>query len=129
METLPNWFWIIYCIYILLTLSSGIINWVRQVYSPLAAITIIFSLLVPLVSFVYGVSRTEGLNEFQYIIAEFRTGSYLAVFIVMAHLYLIAWWFIFLDAWTYLKKTPQYINLLIDKVKNIKKERADERSE
>lgn len=106
METLPNWFWICYYIFLLLTLVSGVINWVRQVYSPLAAMTIIFALLTPLVGFVYSIGRPEGLNEFQYVMEQFETRDMWSVYIILVHIYFVIWWFLFLDIWKWIKKIP-----------------------
>ena len=106
METLPTWFWVCYYIFLILTLISGVINWVRQVYSPLAAITIIFSLLAPLVGFVYSIGRSEGLNEIQYVLEQFKTRDTLSVFIILVHVYFVVWWFLFLDTWKWIKKVP-----------------------
>ncbi|MBP2076751.1 hypothetical protein [Oceanobacillus polygoni] len=106
METLPNWFWICYYIFLFLTLFSGVINWVRQVYSPLAAMTIIFALLTPLVGFVYSIGRPEGLNEFQYVMEQFETRDMWSVYIILVHIYFVIWWFLFLDIWKWIKKIP-----------------------
>ncbi|WP_339228928.1 hypothetical protein NSQ77_03940 [Oceanobacillus sp. FSL K6-2867] len=122
METLPAWFWVCYYIFLILTLISGIINWVRQVYSPLAAMTIIFSLLTPLVGFVYSIGRTEGINELQYVLEQFKTRDMLSVFIILVHVYFGVWWFLFLDIWKWIKKVPfneiwENKALIIDKIK------------
>ncbi|MGJ9459252.1 hypothetical protein [Oceanobacillus sp. CF4.6] len=122
METLPNWFWVLYYIIIFLTLVSGIINWVRQIYSPLAAVTIILSLLLPLVGFLYSIGRPEGVNEYEYVWAQFQTRNLWSVFIIFVHIYLIVWWFLFLNAWHYLNKLTPYKDMLVEKIKNLKKE-------
>lgn len=100
MLTLPIWVWIIYYIIVFLTLMSGVMNWVRQRYSALAAITIIFSLLVPTVSFVYTVGRTEGLNEFGYLFAQLKARNPWSLFIVLGYLYLVVWWYFFVNSFT-----------------------------
>ncbi|MFC4024600.1 hypothetical protein ACFOUV_12415 [Oceanobacillus longus] len=129
METLPNWFWILYYIIIFLTLVSGIINWVRQIYSPLAAVTIILSLLLPLVGFLYSIGRPEGVNEYEYVLAQFQTRNLWSVFIIFVHIYFILWWFLFLNAWQYLKKLTPYKDMLIEKIKNLKKTKYNQNEE
>ncbi|WP_067724886.1 hypothetical protein [Oceanobacillus damuensis] len=121
METLPTWLWIAYYIFIFLTLISGIVNWARQVYSPLAAITIIFSLLVPLVGFIYYIGRPDGLNEYEYVSAQFQKRDLWSLFIILTHFYFIVWWFLFLNIWNWLKKVPPYTEMLIGKIKSWKK--------
>jgi hypothetical protein len=122
METLPNWFWMIYYLIILLTLVSGIINWVRRIYSPLAAITIILSLLIPLVGFLYSIGRPEGVNEFEYVMAQFQMRNIWSAFIVFVHIYFIIWGFIFLNGWHYVKKLAPYKDMMVEKIKSLKRD-------
>jgi len=128
LETLPIWLWVCYYIFIFITLISGIINWIRQIHSPMAALIIILSLLTPLVSFVYSVGRTEGLNEFQYILEQVNGGNLWAIFILASHLYFIVWWFIFLDVWKLARRIPfsQVKEILKNKSKNDKKKEQKE---
>ncbi|RDW18121.1 hypothetical protein CWR48_11045 [Oceanobacillus arenosus] len=91
METLPNWFWVIYYIFLLLSLVTGVIGLVRQWLSTLSSFAIILSLLAPLVSFVYVVQRSNGLTELGYLLAQLKTGDLWAIFITVMFLYLIAW--------------------------------------
>lgn len=131
METLPTWFWVCYYIFIFVTLISGIINWIKQVHTPMAAMIIILSLLTPLVGFVYSVGRTEGLNEFQYILQQIKGGNLWAIFISAAHLYFAVWWFIFLDIWKWVSRIPfsQIKEILINRFKKKEKEKEKEREE
>lgn len=112
MLTLPKWFWIIYYIILFSTLISGVINWVRQRYSVLSAITIILSLLVPMVSFVYTVGRTEGLNEFQYLFAQLGSRDPWALFIVLGYLYLLVWWYFFISSLRSIQLSPRLNKVL-----------------
>lgn len=91
METLPNWFWIIYTIFLFLSLVTGLIGLVRQWLSTLSAFTIALSLLAPLVSFVYTIQRSNDVTEFGYLIAQLKIGNLWAIFITVIFLYLIAW--------------------------------------
>ncbi|AXI08636.1 hypothetical protein CUC15_06795 [Oceanobacillus zhaokaii] len=91
METLPNWFWIIYYIFLFFSLVTGLIGLVRQWLSTLSAFTISLSLLAPLVSFVYSIQRSSGVTELEYLIAQLKTGDLWAIFITVIFLYLIAW--------------------------------------
>lgn len=95
MLTLPKLFWIIYGIILFFTLITGVINWIRQRYSALSAITIIFSLLVPIVSFVYTVGRAPGQNEFVYLFSQLQAKDPWALFIFLGYIYLLVWWFFF----------------------------------
>lgn len=112
MQTLPGWFWIIFYIFLCLSLISGTINWVRQRLSALSALTIILSLLVPIVSFVYSVGRTEGLNEFEYIFAQMKTGDLWAVFLIVGYVYLLVWWYLFVSSFTSFKARHKLSKLL-----------------
>ncbi|QGS68416.1 hypothetical protein CV093_07165 [Oceanobacillus sp. 143] len=83
METLPNWFWIIYYIFLFFSLVTGLIGLVRQWLSTLSAFTISLSLLAPLVSFVYSIQRSSGVTELEYLIAQLKTGDLWAIFITV----------------------------------------------
>lgn len=98
LQTLPGWFWIIYYMLLCLSLISGTVNWVRQRLSALSALTIILSLLVPIVSFVYTVGRTEGLNEFEFIFAQMKVGDLWAIFLIVGYVYLLVWWYLFVSS-------------------------------
>ena len=81
MESLPDWFWTLYIIFLFLSLITGIVGLVRQWFSTLSAITIALSLLAPLVSFVYSVQRPAGVTELGYLLAQLKTGDLWAIFI------------------------------------------------
>ncbi|RDW19819.1 hypothetical protein [Oceanobacillus chungangensis] len=91
METLPNWFWIMYSIFLFVSLITGLIGLVRQWKSTLSAFTIALSLLAPLVSFVYSIQRSNSITALEYLIAQLKIGDLWAIFITVIFLCLITW--------------------------------------
>ncbi|RKQ33867.1 hypothetical protein [Oceanobacillus halophilus] len=90
MESMPAGFWVLYGIILSLVLISSIIYWVIRKFSPLAAIALIFSLLLPLISFVYTVQRTEG-SPYEYIMIQLQADHWLAIFIAVGYVYISIW--------------------------------------
>ncbi|RLL44937.1 hypothetical protein D8M04_08660 [Oceanobacillus piezotolerans] len=91
METIPHLVWIIYLIFLFMTLVSSILYWIFRRYSAFAAISIILSLLIPLIAFVFSVQRPDNFNEFDYYVKEIQQGNYWAIFLTVGYVYLIGW--------------------------------------
>src|SRR5699024_6394145 len=91
MESLPTWFLVLYLIFLFLSLSTGLIGLIRQWFSNLSAITIVFSLLAPLASLIFVVQRPSHLTIYEYVISQLQEGDLWAIFITVLFLYLIAW--------------------------------------
>lgn len=117
METLADGFWIGYYIFLGLTLISGIVNWVKQIYSPFAAAAIILSLFTPLAGFLYFIGRPEGMNEYGYLTTQFQAGDGWAIFLAASHIYFIIWWILFLNIWGLIRKIPAGKDKLMKRLK------------
>ena len=91
MEYLPNWFLALYLIFLLLSLITGLIGLIRQWFSNLSAITIVFSLLAPLASLIFVAQRPSHLTVYEYVLSQLQAGDLWAIFITVLFLYLIAW--------------------------------------
>lgn len=65
-----------------------------------------------MVSFVYTVGRTEGLNEFQYLFAQLGSKDPWALFIVLGYLYLLVWWYFFISSLRSIQLSPRLNKVL-----------------
>ncbi|MGD6873710.1 hypothetical protein ACQCU1_16145 [Sutcliffiella horikoshii] len=95
-ETLPNWFWIIFYLFLLATLGTAIFCLVKSKMKNLSIIAIVFALTVPIVSLINSIERAEGMNELDYLIHELQQGATWSVFVTTGYSFLIVWWIVFL---------------------------------
>ncbi|MEC5423786.1 hypothetical protein QGM71_09810 [Virgibacillus sp. C22-A2] len=96
METLSTSFWIFYYIFLFLTLAISTFCYIRQLLSTISVIALILSLATPLISFVFSVQRTEGVNEYHYLVSQIQEKDAWAIFISLGYTYLIVWWIVLL---------------------------------
>jgi uncharacterized membrane protein YdfJ with MMPL/SSD domain len=94
-ETLPDWFWILYYLFIITTFVTSILNAVRKRKKFLSIFAAFITLITPFLSFLYAIGRGDGLNEWEYIGIGLQAGSLWAMTVTAAHLVTIAWWFFF----------------------------------
>lgn len=90
MESLPQIFLVIYMIIFSITLVASIVYWVKQRFSALAAIAMILSLLIPLVSFVYTAQRKTG-NGYEFMLEKVFDLNGLAITLMIGYVYIIGW--------------------------------------
>lgn len=95
-ETLPNWFWVIYYLFLLTTLGTAIFSVIRKKMISLSILTIIFAVTVPIISLINSIGRTEEMNEFEHLISQLQQGAIWSIFIIIGYLFLLVWWFLFL---------------------------------
>ena len=95
-ETLPNWFWTIYYLFLLVTLGTALLSVIKRKMSRLSFIAIVLTLAIPLVSLINSIGRPEEMNEFEYLVNEFQQGAIWSVFVMVGYLFLIVWWGLFL---------------------------------
>ncbi|KQY94674.1 hypothetical protein ASD24_03790 [Paenibacillus sp. Root52] len=100
-ETLPAWISMMFWLFFLLTLASGILSVIRRKLVILSLLTIGLSLIVPLTLFINSVGRNDGMNEWEFLIAQVSQGSTWAVFVVGGTILLLIWWPVFI-----LRKKP-----------------------
>ncbi|WHY75266.1 hypothetical protein QNH20_14015 [Neobacillus sp. WH10] len=95
-ETLPNWFWIIYYLFLFTTLGTAIFSVTQKKIKGLSILTIVFTLTIPIVSLINGIERMKGLNEFEHLVGQLQQGAFWSIFIIIGVLYILFWWVIFL---------------------------------
>lgn len=96
LETLPNWFWAIYCFILITTLAAGIFSIFRKKIRALSVLTIIFSLTVPIISFFNSIGRGEGMNEFEHCISQLQQGTLWSIYTIIGYIFIVVWWVLFL---------------------------------
>ncbi|ATP40508.1 hypothetical protein CSE16_10865 [Solibacillus sp. R5-41] len=95
-ESLPKLFWIIYYLFLITTLGTAIFNVIRMKMISLSVITIVFTVSVPIISFANSIGREKGVNEFEHLVTQLQQGSFWSIFVIIAFLYLLVWWGMFL---------------------------------
>ncbi|MBX9975206.1 hypothetical protein [Cytobacillus firmus] len=94
-ETLPNWFWIIYYLFLLTTLGTAIYSLAKNRNKILSILAIVFIIFIPIVSIVNSIDRAEGMDEFEYLVSQLQQGANWSIFTIIGYLYLLVWWGIF----------------------------------
>ncbi|MCR8966079.1 hypothetical protein O0550_23315 [Brevibacillus halotolerans] len=93
METLPNWFWIIYYLFLLTTLKTALSSLVKkQVLRIVSSFTIIFVCTIPLIGLIHSIERQDGLNEFEYFRGQLQQGEMWTIYSIVGYVYLLVWW-------------------------------------
>lgn len=96
METLPNWFWILYYLFLLITLGTAIFSIVKRKMTNLAMIAIIFTIIIPIITLANSIGRAEGTNEFEHILSQFQQGAVWSIIAIIGYIFLLVWWILFL---------------------------------
>jgi hypothetical protein len=94
-ETLPNWFWLVYYLSLLLTIGTGIFSIILKKNVWMSIIAVVVTASIPIVGFVNGMEREEGQNELDQLILNLQQGSIWAIYIVLGYIFLLVWWFFF----------------------------------
>ncbi|SES18716.1 hypothetical protein SAMN04487944_12274 [Gracilibacillus ureilyticus] len=94
-ETLPNWFWAIYYLFLLTTFVSAIISITKKKRIYRSILAILFAVIIPVVSVINSVDRAENMNEFEHLVSQFQNGAIWSVFTIIGYLFLIVWWMTF----------------------------------
>jgi hypothetical protein len=68
-----------------------------------------------MVAFVYTVGRPEGLNEFKYLFIQLSAKDPWALFVFLGYLYLVIWWYFFINSFTS-NQLPYRLNKLLEKI-------------
>ena len=84
-------FLILYIMFIVLALSTGIIFWVRNQYSITAVLSLIFALLAPLLALLVVAQRETGVGAYTYLMERVGVGNTWALLTLVIHIYLIGW--------------------------------------
>lgn len=94
-ETLPGSVWVIYYLFLFLTLGTGILNVIRKRMLGLSIIAIFLTITVPIVSMLNSVGRAEGRNEFEHLVAQLQQGAIWSIYSFIGFLYLFVFWTVF----------------------------------
>ena len=95
-ETLPNWFWVLYYLFLLSTLGTAIYSIVKKKGKILPFLTIVFTVTIPIVAFINSLGRAEEMNEYEHLVSQLHKGASWAIFSIIGYLFLFIWWFFFL---------------------------------
>lgn len=95
-ETLPDWVWIIYYLFIIATLGSAIFSVIRKKMIIPSIITIVLTITIPIISIINSIGREKGVDEFEHLVTHLQQGSPWSIYAITGFLYLIIWWIMFL---------------------------------
>lgn len=82
---------ILYLVFIIFALLTGIVFWVIQKYRIPAVISLIFALLAPLLFLLVAAQRDGNIGAYDYLLDEIGSGNTLARFLAAIHVYLFGW--------------------------------------
>lgn len=94
-QTLPNWFWVIYYLFLFLTLLAGIFSITLRNLKFSSILSIILTITIPIFSLINSIGREEGIDEFEYLLNQLQLCSPWALYVFIGYLYLFIWWIIF----------------------------------
>jgi hypothetical protein len=95
--TLPEWFWTVYYLFLLLTLATTIISIIKKRYIKMSLLTICLTLTIPIISLINSIGRLEGLNEFQHLIKELQNAAVWSLYVSLGYIALVVWWVLFIS--------------------------------
>ncbi|EST54883.1 hypothetical protein T458_10225 [Brevibacillus panacihumi W25] len=95
-ETLPNWFWIMYYLFLLATIGTAFYCFVQHTLRGLSIIAIVLSVIIPITGIINSIGRLEGLNEFEHFVVQLQQGFIWPILTMLGYLYLLVWWMFFL---------------------------------
>jgi len=95
-ETLPNWVWIIYYLFLIATLGTAIFSVIRKKMVSFSITAIVLTMTVPIISLVNSIGRAEELNEFEHLVLQLQQGSIWSIYALIGIIYLLVWWVMFL---------------------------------
>ncbi|RFB11411.1 hypothetical protein DZB84_21005 [Bacillus sp. HNG] len=94
-ETLPNWFWNIYYLFLLTTLGAAIYSLKMYKNKILSILAIVFIILIPIVSILNSIGRAPGIDEYEHLISQLQLGATWSIFTIIAYMFLLVWWVLF----------------------------------
>lgn len=93
--SLPDWFWMMYYAFFLLTFGVAIYFVIKMKRPGLAVIVIALTFLIPFVSLIFTIGRNVDMHEFEVLVYDLKQGSIWAIFVTAGYLYLVGWWILF----------------------------------
>jgi len=95
-ETLPNWFWVLYYLFLLTTLVTAVFIVIRKKIRSLSMVAIVFTVTIPITGLINSIGRAEGINEYEHLISQLQQGEIWSMHIILGNLFLLLWWVLFL---------------------------------
>ncbi|MFS1511773.1 hypothetical protein VQL36_04950 [Chengkuizengella sp. SCS-71B] len=92
LETLPSWFWLMYYLFLLVTIAVAIHSITKRKITILSIITIITTITLPPAFIIEAMGRYPGLNEFEFLIIQLQEGYKSSAYVALCHLMLVVWW-------------------------------------
>lgn len=96
MESFPGWFWIIYYLFLLVTLGTAIFSIIKKQMNGLPLLAIVLTLMIPIVTLINSIGRFDDMNEFEYLVSELLHGAIWSIFVVVGYFCLLIWWGLFI---------------------------------
>ncbi|WP_134685165.1 hypothetical protein [Brevibacillus migulae] len=94
-ETLPNWFWVIYYLFLVTTFGTAIFSIIKMNMKSWSIAAIAFTVTVPIISLIKSIGRAEGMNEYEHFVSHLQQGSVWTIFALTGYVYLFVWWALF----------------------------------
>ncbi len=91
METLPSWVWGFYYVFILIALVSSIVYLIRKQRKLLSILTILSSIIGPIVFFLQSLLRASG-TEIDNLWHSLGQGEIWALFVLLAFMEMLVWY-------------------------------------
>lgn len=90
--TLSNWFWIIYYLFLFITIITARLCIKQKKLTTLSILTIAFAITVPIISVIHSIERELGQDEFHYFINRLQQGDIWTIYVTLGSLYIFLWW-------------------------------------
>jgi hypothetical protein len=90
-NTLPPWFWIVYYLFLAVTIGVAIYNLSNRKSRRMALLVIWVAITVP-IALLNSIVAPPELNEYQHLVSELQQGSLWAVYACSGYLFLVVWW-------------------------------------
>lgn len=94
-ETLPYWFWIIYYMFIVVSVGVSIFAMYKKNHIVLSSINIFAVISFYFVGLIGNIGRPEG-TELDFFKQNLAEGKFWAIYIVICVFFVLFWWFKFL---------------------------------
>ncbi|TDL31943.1 hypothetical protein E2R51_12045 [Jeotgalibacillus sp. S-D1] len=97
-ETLPQWFWVLYYLILLITFVFTVISIYKNKKIIISFIAMLFIVTVPIISFIQSSSsdREIKLNEYEFFIIQLQQGELWSVYSFLGYTFILIWWIVFL---------------------------------
>lgn len=95
METLPDWFWILVYLFLLVTLGRAVFSIAKKKHTVFSVLIILCCFAVPILSFMNSTYREYDMNEFEHLLSELQNGELWSIIVIIGYILIFSWWGIF----------------------------------